>query len=258
MTSVLQAENLSVEVDHVALVSDIGFTAATGELVAVVGPNGAGKSTLLGALAGDVRITRGDVQIDGIPVRKHEIGDMALRRSVLGQHQATDIPFSVRAVVAMGRHPYRHTDQNSPDDDRRAVDAALVRMEVAHLQSRVFATLSGGEQSLVSLARVLAQEANLLLLDEPTAALDFAHQERVMNELRNDTDLGRTVVAVLHDLNSASYYATRVILMVGGRIRAEGTPRQVFSEAVLTDAYAQRMRVVDHPFRDCALILVDD
>ncbi len=196
------------------------------------------------------------MRLAGRPVAAHAPGELARRRAVLAQHQVTDIPFSAQAVVAMGRFPHRRDPENSAANDAAAVSAALERTAVAHLGERTFATLSGGEQTRVALARVLAQDTPLLLLDEPTTALDVRHEELVMRLAADLAAAGRAVVAVLHDLNAAAAYADRIVLMHAGRIRADGPPREVLDETLLSEVYEQALRVVDHPFRDCPLVLV--
>lgn len=254
----IKAKGLGYRVGRVTLLESLDMTLAAGELVAVVGPNGAGKSTLLRLLAGDLRPSRGRVLLSEEPLERYDYDDLALRRAVFVQQTVQDIPFAVEAVVAMGRYPHQRSADSSAADDRSAVASALERTETSHLASRVFATLSSGEQTRVSLARVFAQDTPVLLLDEPTTALDVAHQERVMSELRDLANRDRAVLAVLHDLNAAASYATRVVVVANGMIRAVGSPAEVFDERLLSDVYGQPMRVVDHPFRDCPLILVDD
>lgn len=254
----IEAGDLGYRVGKATLLESVDLSLAAGELVAVVGPNGAGKSTLLRLLAGDLRPSTGKVTLAGEPLDRYDYDDLALRRAVFVQQTIRDIPFAVEAVVAMGRHPHQRRADNSADDDRRAVILALERTETVHLASRVFATLSSGEQTRVSLARVFAQDTPVLLLDEPTTALDVAHEERVMAELRSLAARERAVLAVLHDLNAAANYATRVVVLAQGRIRAVGTPAEVLEEKLLSEVYGQPMRVVDHPFRDCPLVLVAD
>ena len=254
----IEATRLTFRVGDAVLVDSVSLVVAPGEVVAVVGPNGAGKSTLIGMIAGDLAPTNGTVTLAGEPTERMHPADMALKRSVLSQRNPTEVPFSVRAVVTFGRHPHRRDPDNSELRDRAAVDSALARTDITHLAGRVFATLSGGEQTRVSLARVLAQDAPAVLLDEPTTALDVAHQERIMAVAADLARGGRAILAVLHDLNAAARYADRVIVMTAGSIRAEGPPASVFTDELLTEVYGQPMRVIDHPFRPGPLVLVVD
>jgi iron complex transport system ATP-binding protein len=134
----------------------------------------------------------------------------------------------------------------------------MERTDTLHLAGRVFATLSGGEKTRVVMARVFAQTAPLVLLDEPTAALDVAHQERVLREMRQLAAQETCVIAVLHDLNAAAFHADRIVLMAEGTIRAEGSPAEVLRAELLSAVYNQAMTVVQHPTRGCPLVLITD
>ena len=194
----------------------------------------------------------------GLPVDGDQEAALALRRAVLPQQRVADVPFSAYEVIAMGRHPHRRDPNNSRAADESAITWAMERTATSGFASRVYATLSGGEQARVSLARILAQNAPVLILDEPTAALDVAHEERIMGELARLASSGTAILAVLHDLNSAARYATRIIAMDGGVVSADGTPSEVLTEDLLTRIYGHPMHVVPHPFRDCPLVLASD
>ena len=237
MSTSLVARNVGVVRGAVRLLDDVNVSVLSGEFVAVLGPNGAGKSTLLGALAGDFPLTSGSVAIDGHDIATLGPRDLARLRAVLPQQIVISFPFTVREVVAMGRNPWR--DEN--DDDR--VEAAMRRLNVESLQSRTYQTLSVGEQARVSMARVLAQDTPILLLDEPTAVLDIGQQERFLAVARSLVDEGRGVIAVLHDLNVAMRFASRVVVLHEGRCVASGAPRDVLTPALLSNVYHQRIRV---------------
>ena len=255
MTPLVDADRVSLALGGARIVDAVSLRAEPGDLVAVVGPNGAGKSSLLRLLAGDLDPTEGSVAIGGESVMGASLRRLALRRSYLSQHPMTDVPFTVRETVMMGRYPHRENPANSPAADAAAVDAALAATDVAHLSGRVLATLSGGEEQRVSLARILAQQAPVMLLDEPTTALDIGHQELVMRVLREATTAGGAVVCVVHDLNLAAVFADRVVLMRAGAAVATGSPRAVFTQATLSAVYEHPIEVVDHPFREGPLVL---
>lgn len=255
MTSLLEARDLTFTIDGIPLVDLVSIDADGGELIAVVGPNSAGKSTLLRLLAGELTPRSGSVTIGGEPVTRTQLGNLALRRSYLGQHPPVDVPFTVREVVAMGRHPHRARPDNTATADEDAVNFAMATADVVDLAQRVFATLSGGEAQRVNVARILAQEAPVALLDEPTAALDIGHREVVMAGLRAIADRGGAVVTVLHDLNLAAAFADRLLLLHRGSAVAAGTPSEVLVEATLSHVYEHPVRVIDHPFRDSPLVL---
>jgi iron complex transport system ATP-binding protein len=255
---IVVASDVTYRVGDVSLVDGIDLAGRGGEVIAILGPNGAGKSTLLRLIAGDLLPDVGAITINDVDTRSAAPRELAKIRSVMRQGGASDIPFSALAVVEMGRHPHRDDVNASSESDREAVRSAMVRTDTLHLAGRTFATLSGGEQTRVSMARVFAQAAPLVLLDEPTTALDVAHAERVLSEMQRLALGDACVVAVLHDLNAAAFHADRAVLMADGSIRAEGSPADVLRADLLTDVYGQAMTVVEHPTRGCPLVLVTD
>ncbi|MPY62638.1 heme ABC transporter ATP-binding protein [Streptomyces spongiae] len=228
------------------VLADVGVTARAGEVLALVGPNGAGKSTLLAALAADLRPTAGVVRVHGRPADEWPAPDLALRRAVLPQAAALSFPFTVEEVVRMGRAPWARQPGGGDEDDD-AVREAIAATEVGAFAARPFSALSGGERARVALARVLAQRAPLLLLDEPTAALDLRHQELVLRVCRERARAGDAVVVVLHDLGLAAAYAHRVAVLRAGRIAAEGVPEEIFTDGLLSEVYRQPVEVFPHP-----------
>lgn len=237
MTSTLVASHLVVSRGGTTLLNDVSLSVQSGELLAVLGPNGAGKSTLLGAIAGDFPLSSGSVRVNERELSSLAPRELARVRAVLPQQIAISFPFTVREIVAMGRSPWL----NEYDDERIA--AAMQRLEVTSLAGRTYQTLSVGEQARVSMARVLAQDTPLLFLDEPTAVLDIGQQERFLAIARSLVDEGRGVIAVLHDLNVAMRFATKVLVLHQGRCVASGDPRTVLTDALLSDVYHQKIRV---------------
>ncbi len=240
-TSQLRAVGVSVTLGDDQVLDAVDFAVRPGETVALVGPNGAGKSTLLGVLAGDVVPSRGEVTLDGERIAGVGATALARRRAVLLQHQGLSFGFRVADVVRMGRSPWHRTQQAVHDDE--IVDRAMALTDVDAFAQRVFPTLSGGEQGRVSFARILAQEAPVLLLDEPTAALDIRHQEALLGIARATARAGSAVVLVLHDLSLAAAYADRVCLLAGGRVAADGTPEEVLTAELLGDVYEHPVSV---------------
>ncbi|MBF6048291.1 heme ABC transporter ATP-binding protein [Streptomyces sp. NRRL B-1677] len=244
-TVLAEARSLSVRLGGRTVLDGVGLGVAAGEVLALVGPNGAGKSTLLAALAHDLPAASGEVLIDGGPAASWSAAELALRRAVLPQSAELSFPFPVEEVVRMGRAPWAGTAAEGEDDE--AVREAMAAAEVTGFASRPFAALSGGERARVALARVLAQRTPLLLLDEPTAALDLRHQELVLRICRERAADGAAVVVVLHDLGLAAAYADRVAVLHGGRVAAEGPPARVLEAELLTRVYLQPVEVIDHP-----------
>ncbi|RQP08666.1 MAG: heme ABC transporter ATP-binding protein [Microbacteriaceae bacterium] len=238
----IRAEQVSVELGGRRVVDAVDLAVPAGELLALVGPNGAGKSTLLSVLAGERRPDAGSVLLDERPIERIEPLELARLRAVLTQDNAVSFPFRVAEVVEMGRSPWMRTAARELDD--QAIEAALERADVEHLVDRRFTELSGGERARVSLARVLAQETSIVLLDEPTAALDLRHQEDVLRIARSLALEGRTVIVVLHDLSLAGAYADRIALLERGRLRALGAPVDVLTEELVSEVYGLEVEVL--------------
>ncbi len=251
--AVLRGEGLRLAFGPHVVLDDVDIAIRPGEVVALVGPNGAGKSTLLALLAGDEQPAAGRVLLDGVDLRAVGVDELARRRAVLLQETRLSFPFLVEDVVRMGRSPWRGSDRAADDDE--VVLAAMATAEVAHLDARRFPTLSGGEKARTSFARVLAQEPGVLLLDEPTAALDIRHQESVLAEVGRWAGDGAAVVVVLHDLSLAAAYADRVVLLDGGRVRGDGPPHEVLTSALLSEVYRHPVEVVPRPGTDEIVVL---
>ncbi|WEH33096.1 heme ABC transporter ATP-binding protein [Streptomyces sp. AM 4-1-1] len=252
-SAVAEVRALRVGLGGRPVLDGIDLTAYAGEVLALVGPNGAGKSTLLAALAADLSAESGEVRIDGRPATGWTPPELALRRSVLPQSAALSFPFPVEDVVRMGRAPWSGTDREDEDDP--AVAEAMAATEVTEFAARPFSALSGGERARVALARVLAQRAPLLLLDEPTAALDLRHQELVLRICRERAAAGDAVVVVLHDLGLAAAYSDRAAVLHHGRIAVVGPPAEVFTGELLGEVYRQPVEVFPHPRTGAPLVV---
>lgn len=224
-----------------------------GEVRALLGPNGAGKSSLLGVLTGDLAPSAGDVEIDGRPLGHWSTAELALRRAVLLQQVGVSFPFTVTEVVRMGRAPWRGTPLDLEDDN--AVAQALAAADVTHLAERQFTELSGGERARAALARVLAQRTGVLLLDEPTAALDLRHQELVLQLAQRHAREGGAVVVVVHDLGLAAAYADQVTVLARGQVVADGPPAEALTAELLSEVYEYPVDVFDHPRTSRQVIL---
>ncbi|QGW23842.1 ABC-type hemin transport system ATPase component [Dietzia sp. DQ12-45-1b] len=252
---VVSAEGVTVRLGGRTLLDSVDLEIYAGEVLALVGPNGAGKSTLLGVVAGDTHPDAGRTVLDGRDLRRWRLGDLARRRALLTQANSVAFPFTVREIVAMGRAPWAARPEG--DHDEEVIEESLAATDTAHLRSRTFPTLSGGEKARVSLSRALAQRAGVLLLDEPTAAVDLRHQEVVLELARTVADAGGAVVVVLHDLELAAAWSDRLVMISDGRIRAEGSPEQVLTSELVEEVYQQTVVVDRHPVTGDLLVTPD-
>ncbi|MET7640848.1 heme ABC transporter ATP-binding protein [Streptomyces sp. NPDC005438] len=252
-TPAAEARGATVRLGGRAVLDGVDLTLVPGEVLALVGPNGAGKSTLLAALAADTPVNGGSVHVAGRPAGEWTARELATRRAVLPQTATLAFPFTVEEVVRMGRAPWSGTVRE--DDDEAAVAEAMAATEVADFAARPFSSLSGGEAARVALARVLAQRTPVLLLDEPTAALDLRHQELVLRLCRERATEGDAVAVVLHDLALAAAYAHRVALLDAGRLTVAGPPGEVLDPGVLSRVYQHPVEVVRHPRTGARLVL---
>ncbi|WP_110206332.1 heme ABC transporter ATP-binding protein [Nocardioides daejeonensis] len=242
--AVLSGHGISLSLNGTTILNDVDIEVRAGEVLSLVGPNGAGKSTLLAVLAGDHAPERGEVRLYDQPLSAHSARALARERGMLLQKQNLAFGFRVHEVVEMGRAPWHRTDRAAYDET--VVEASMKRADVTHLRDRHFPTLSGGEQARTAFARLLAQETSILMLDEPTAALDIHHQEQVLEVAREAADSGSAVVVVLHDLSLAAAHSDRVCVLAQGQVRATGTPREVLTPELLSDVYRHPVQVLEH------------
>jgi iron complex transport system ATP-binding protein len=240
--------DLTVIVDGATLLRDVSMTAAPGEWVAIVGPNGAGKSTLLRAIAA-LTPRQGTIIIGESDIASLRPRERALLVAMVVQSPLVPVGATVIDYVALGRTPHVPLFGVETIRDLDAVAAAMRRLDLDQFAHRPIETLSGGERQRVLLARALAQDAPVLLLDEPTTALDVGHQQDVLeliDELRRERNL--VVITSLHDLTLAAQYADRVVLLDRGRTVADGAPAEVLTERLLTSVFGASVRVIrdDH------------
>lgn len=243
----LQLREAGLQVDGRWLVRGISLEVAPANITAIVGPNGSGKSTVLRLLGGLWRPSEGDIKIGGELLTA--LPRMALARRVAFVPQDTQIGFgfTVREVVEMGRHPHIGRFNSPGVADAAAVEAALERTDAASLSARLIHELSGGERQRVLIARSLATEADIILLDEPTSSLDIDHTLDVMDLLKDLASDGKAVAVALHDLNAVARWADRVALMRSGELKAFGQVSEVLSDHLVESVFGAR---VEHLYGD--------
>jgi iron complex transport system ATP-binding protein len=254
----LKIEHLSVSYGVRPILHDVSLQVGSGEVVALVGPNGAGKSTLIRAVSGVVPVEAGDVRIDRTLLSKLPTMQRARYLAVVPQARSLPPAFTVYETTMLGRTPHLGWLGRTGTHDHERVQHALEQTQLLPLAERYVGELSGGEQQQVLLARALAQDTPVLLLDEPTTHLDLQHREnliRLIRRLARQKQLA--ILMVLHDLNLAGVYSDRVALLVGGQLEAVGSPAEVLTETQLSRVYQMPVRVIPHPDYGTPLVLPD-
>ena len=236
--STIAASGLTFRYREEWVISDIDLTVREDESVALIGPNGSGKSTLLKLLSGILRPERGEILIGGVAIGRLARREISRRMALVSQEGSGQFPFTVMDVVLMGRTPYLSGFQMEKAGDIDKARRAMEVTELTHLSDRPIGELSGGERQRVFIARALCQDTGILLLDEPTAFLDIAHQVSLLL-LINDLNRAyhKTIVSVTHDINLASSFFDRIVILSGGRIVADGKPEEVITEATIRRVY---------------------
>ncbi len=242
-TTVLEAGHVVFRYGDNRVLDDVSLALRGGEMLGVIGPNGSGKSTLLRLLSGVLRPAAGEVELHGRAVGSYTQRELARRVAVVPQETLIEFPFSVTEVVLMGRSPHLGGFAFEGDRDIEVAQLAMQRTGVLHLAKRSIHELSGGERQRVILARALAQEAQVFLLDEPAAFLDIRHAVELYDLLADLLKEGKSVLTVLHDLNLAAMYCDRVGLLKGGRLIQVGAPTDVITYANITAAYETEVYV---------------
>lgn len=248
MMPILSVERATVRVGETRILDEASLDLLPGRVTAIIGPNGAGKSTLLAVASGQRRPQEGVVMLGQEDLSRVPARLAARRRAVMPQNSTVAFPFTVRDVVAMGRTPWGRGPQ-----DERIIDDVLEQNELTGLSGREVTTLSGGERQRVAFARVVVQatplEGQVILLDEPTAAMDVAHAEHTLSLVRGLAAQGAAVGVVLHDLDAAVAYADALVLMEHGRIRMQGEVDRVCRAEVLSAVYRTPIEVYHHEGR---------
>ena len=236
----LRAEGLVYRIGRAEILRGVSLRVEPGELLGLIGPNGAGKTTLLRLLLGVLDPSAGAVYLKGLPLSRLKPRERARIASYLGQESSSAFPFPVLDVVLMGRYPHLGRLAREGQADLEKARRALAYVGLAGLEGRFFHELSGGERQLALFARVLAQETELLLLDEPTANLDIRHQDQFFSMALELAREGKAVVACVHNLNVASQYCSRLVLLSRGAMAADGKPEEVLRPEVLDPVFSTR------------------
>ena len=244
MTQILTASNLTVRIDDTVILDDVSLAVNRGDWVGVVGPNGSGKTTLLRTCNGFLPYS-GDVEVCGSPLPLWNRRDLARRVAFVRQNHALAFEFLVSDLVVMGKTPHKGWLETTSDRDIQDVKSALEAVGLAGFDDRIATSLSGGELQRVFLAQALVQDAELLLLDEPTTHLDVYHQYDLLERVRGQVADGLSVVAVFHDLSQAWRYCDKILVLDGGSRVAFGHPQDVLDTALIRDVFRMEARLGD-------------
>ena len=258
----LELRRVGCRYDDRFVLKDISVRIEDGELVGVIGPNGSGKTTLIRAATGAIKPAEGEVLLKGKHLGEFGFRELARQVAVVGRLYDLDVRMRVEDLVLLGRIPHRRAFRLM--EGRSDMDIAETAMDltgILDLKSRFMASLSSGERQLAFIARSLAQEPELLFLDEPTSHLDITHQARVLDLIRKlNRDKGLTVLVVLHDLNLASQYCDRLFLLGDGALRKDGTPEEVLTYQTIEEVYHTTVVVMKNPVssRPCIFLVPED
>ena len=246
-TPAVDAQAVSFSVEAKTLLDGVDVRAERGQFLGLIGPNGAGKSTLLRALSGVLRYQEGAVALEGSDLQSMPAKDVAAMLALVPQIAPYTQGFTAFELVVMGRYPHLGRFQVEGEADDRIAREAMRRTETEQFAERTLDTLSGGERQRVFLARALAQQPRVLLLDEPTSNLDILHQLKILGLVRTLVDDGLTVIAAIHDLNLAARYCDRLVLLSEGRVVTEGPPEEVLAPETIESTFGVRSAIHRDP-----------
>ncbi|MEE4708273.1 Fe(3+) dicitrate ABC transporter ATP-binding protein FecE [Pseudomonas alliivorans] len=255
--SILQAQQLDIGYGATRIVQDLSFSPPPGKVTALIGPNGCGKSTLLKAFARILTPQSGSLSLDGKAYRDLSARDLARKVAFLPQVLPIPEGVSVRQLVAYGRSPHNSLWGRLSGADQHSVEQALQRMELETLADRPLSDLSGGQRQRAWLAMILAQDAAIVLLDEPTTYLDISHQVELLDLMRALSAEGKTVITVLHDINQACRYADHLAVMQAGRLVASGAPGDVLKAELVCQVFDVQVQIMQEPVAGTPMCIVE-
>ncbi|UCH43565.1 MAG: heme ABC transporter ATP-binding protein [Dehalococcoidales bacterium] len=239
------------------VLDDINLSVEPGEMVGLLGPNGSGKTTLIKLISGILKPGHGDIMLGGSNLSRLNRRNIASRVAVVPQQFHIPFAFTASEVVMLGRTPFIKAFSGETGADRQAATTAIELAGISDIAGRRFDELSGGERQKVILAMALAQQPKLLLLDEPIVHLDISHQIETLELVRSlNTERGLTIIAAMHDLNLASLYFDRLVLLEKGKIHADGTPEEVLTEDRISRVFSTAVKVNPHPITGAPHIII--
>ncbi|MDM5186895.1 ABC transporter ATP-binding protein [Bacillus sp. DX4.1] len=247
--SIIKVEQLETGYEKNTIYKDLTLELPKGKITTIIGPNGCGKSTLLKTIGRMLKPTKGQVYLDGKDMQKIHTRDISKKLSVLSQNPVAPYELQVEELIAYGRYPHRKGFYSLTTEDKEMIEWALEKTGLLQYRSREIGSLSGGQRQKVWLALALAQDTDVLLLDEPTTFLDLCHQIEILNTISElNLEAHRTIVMVLHDINHAARFSDHMIAMKDGKVVAEGTPSLIMKEDVLRELFQIDARIINDPY----------
>ena len=245
---ILDVHDVSVSLQQHQILHNIYFQADNGQFIGLIGPNGSGKSTLIKAIANLLSDGKQQIKVDGKPLASYSDKQLAQMISYVPQHISTQFDFSVEDIVAMGRYVYTSRFQTLSNNDHAIIQQAMEQTNTAQLAKRSILNLSGGQRQLVFIARALAQQTPIILLDEPISALDIHYQLHVLSLLKQLAQSGKTILIVIHDLNLAARYCDRLLLLAEGKVVKFGQVEDVLQAEQLNETYQVETKIAKNLF----------
>lgn len=248
MKTIIQVNDVTVGYDKgERILHDLNFSIQAGDFVGIIGKNGAGKSTLLKSMRGFLPLDKGEILLADRRVQDYSQRELARKIAYLQQQVELTFDYTVRDMVMAGRYPYKKWWQQQGDEDDRIIEACMKYTDVLDMAERPIRALSGGQRQRVLLAKVLAQQTPVLFLDEPAAGLDLFYQEQIFRFCRELSARGKTVVMVVHELNLADRYCSRLMLLKQGNVLADAAPQQVLTDELLSAGYGTAIHARRNP-----------
>ena len=247
MSSIFELNNIDASYDDITVLYDVTLKVKGGDFAAIIGPNGAGKSTIIKIMAGIIKPQSGSILFRNRPMQKYSRRDLAMNFSVVHQFHENILPFTVYEFIRLGRFPHQKLWQIETAGDRAIINSAIDMTGISHLLNRQITELSGGEQQLVFITQALVQNSDIIILDEPVSHLDIHHTTLIMDILHRLNLQGTTVITVLHDMNIASDYCSRICALKKGKIFFDGTPDEVLKYDLIEELFETPCVVLENP-----------
>lgn len=256
MSSILGIKNLTIDYNGIIAIDDLNIDFKKGRFYTILGPNGAGKSTLLKAISKNIENMKGSIFIDNMNIKDLKIKNLAKKISMVPQETSIDFDLMGEEIVLMGRIPHLKRLEKEGSQDFSIVKEAMRKTNTIHLRNRSVTKMSGGEKQRVVVARALAQEAGIMLLDEPVSQLDLHNQIEIMNIIRDLVDReGLTAICVLHDINLAVNYSDEILIMKAGKLVSMGKPVDIIRQDIIEDTYGIDVKIIENPITNKPFII---